>query len=112
MKKIFILLSVVLMGCEKCPDIAGRWVQPVPGMENVAQGFELKESGAAASINMATLVYKTWRRPDCDTIVMTGDSIGNGQTIEFSETYHISMPDNDTLVLTTDDGYGQTFTRE
>lgn len=113
MKKICMLLSVVFMtACDKCPDIAGRWVQPVPGMEDITQGFELQKNGVATSINMETLVYKTWTQTDCNTIVMTGESIGNGQTITFTETYNISMPDKNTLVLGTTNGYSQTYTRE
>jgi len=113
MKKVFLILSVLAVAaCDKCPDITGRWVQPVPGMENMTQGFELRPGGAAESINMATLVYKTWTRSDCGTLVMTGDSIGNGQTIEFTETYNISTPDKNTLVLTLENGYTQTYTRE
>lgn len=113
MKKIFAFLSIALLtACDNCPDIEGRWIQPVPGMENITMGFELQKDGVVTSINMATLAYKTWHRPNCNTIVMTGDSIGNGQTINFTEKYTISMPNNDTLVLTTDNGYSQTYTRE
>ena len=55
---------------------------------------------------MATLAYDTWRR-DGDTIIMTGRSIGNGQTIEFTETYTIEQLTPDTLVLRNGDA---TFT--
>lgn len=113
MKKapLFILFAT-LAACDRCPDITGRWHAPVNGMENMTQGFQLDKNGIAESINMATLVYKTWSRRDCDTLAMTGESIGNGQIIEFTETYHISMPDKNTLILKTKNGYEQKYIRE
>lgn len=113
MNKIILALPVILLtACDKCPDLTGRWHTPVNGMENMTQGFELHKNGVAESINMATLVYETWQQPDCDTLVMTGESIGNGQTIKFTETYNISRPDKNTMVLTRENGYSETYTRE
>lgn len=112
MNRALLFISLMsLAACNQCPDITGRWHTPVNGMENMTQGFQLHPNGAAESINMATLVYKTWSRPDCDTLVMTGTSIGNGQTIEFTETYHVSMRDKNTMILTHENGYTQTYTR-
>ncbi len=85
---------------------------PVPGMENMIQGIELSSNGHAKSINMATLKYDTWHQESCDKISIHGFSIGNGQTIEFVETYTISMPNENTMILTQDNGYKQTYTRK
>ena len=67
-------------------------------MENMTQGFVLNTDGTAQSVNMATLEYETWSR-DGDELVMTGNSIGNGQTIEFTQTYTIESLDDNTLIL-------------
>lgn len=40
--------------------IAGRWVEPSPVDEGSDQGIELEESGAANSINLRTIIYRTW----------------------------------------------------
>ncbi len=113
MKNALLFTSFALLAaCDRCPDITGQWHAPVNGMENITQGFELHKNGSAESINMATLVYEKWSQPDCNTLLMTGKSIGNGQTIDFTETYHISMPDKNTLVLETNSGYEQKYTRE
>lgn len=90
-------------------NILGRWVQPIAGMDGV-QGVEFREDGTAASINMATLVYKTWSM-DGDTLRMTGQSIGNGQTIDFTQNATIEMPNSDSLILTVN-GNSESLTRE
>lgn len=66
------------------PALAGRWLQPVPGMPGAEQGFELLPDGSARSLSMASLVYERWSS-DGRTLVLTGKSIGNRQTIPFEE---------------------------
>ena len=39
-------------------SLVGKWVQPVPGMPQIEQGFILEEGGKASSVNMATLSYE------------------------------------------------------
>ncbi len=114
MKKYFMLLSLLsATACTlHCSDITGQWVMPIPGMENSVQGIDLRPRGVAQSINMATLKYDTWYQESCDKISIHGISIGNGQTIEFTETYLVSMPNKNTLNLTQDNGYTQTYTRK
>ena len=77
-----------LSGCNNTSALIGEWTEPVPGMENMIQGFKLEEGGKASSINMATLKYKTWEQQG-DLLILTGESIGNGQTISFSDTLTI-----------------------
>ena len=99
MKKILsILCAIFLFACNDTPQITGTWTQPVPNMPGMNQGFVLNTDGSAQSVNMATLQYDTWIR-DGDTLTMTGQSIGNGQTIEFTESYTIETLNTDTLVL-------------
>lgn len=78
--------------------LEGSWVEPVPGMEEQTQGFTLNEDGTAVSINMATLQYQEWSASG-DTLVLTGKSIGNGQTIDMADTLLIVNVNADTLVV-------------
>lgn len=89
--------AVVFAACAK-EKIEGTWVQPVPGMENMTQGFVLTGDGKASSVSMATLQYETWQR-DGDRLILTGKSIGNGQTIAFSDTLDIVELTADKLTL-------------
>ena len=76
----------------------GAWVEPVPGMEGQVQGINIEEGGIASSVNMATLVYESWKQ-EGDQLVLTGKSIGNGQTIEFADTMAIKNLTPDSLIL-------------
>ena len=78
--------------------LEGSWVEPVPGMEEQTQGFTLNEDGTAVSINMATLQYQEWSASG-DTLVLTGKSIGNGQTIDMADTLLIVSVSADSLVV-------------
>lgn len=98
MKKLLsVLFALFLVACNN-PDITDTWVQPIPNMPTMTQGFILNPDGTAESVNMATLQYDTWTL-NGNELTMTGRSIGNGQTIEFSETYTIEKLTPDTLVL-------------
>lgn len=98
-KLIFMLITAffILNGCTK-DKIIGTWVQPIPGMENQIQGFTLNKDGSAASVNMHTLSYTNWKQKE-NTLVLIGQSIGNGQTITIKEEFEILQIDNQTLKL-------------
>lgn len=81
--------------------LVGSWVQPIPGMDGV-QGVKINENGVAESINMATLLYKSWAR-NADTLTLVGESIGNGLSFEFNEKWLVSKLTSDSLVLTSVD---------
>lgn len=71
------------------------------------QGFCLWPDGKAESIGMTTLLYEKWKLIDADgagKIVLAGKSIGNGQTIDFSDTLDIISVSKDSLVIG-NDGY-------
>lgn len=89
--------SFVLTACGG-PGVEGKWVEPVPGMEGLMQGVELEADGKASSINMATLQYEKWEM-NGDTLVLTGKSIGNGQTIDFADTLVVEKLTGDALTL-------------
>ena len=52
-----VLGMVALTACNNA-SIEGSWVEPVPGMPGMQQGFVLDGDGSASSINMATLKYR------------------------------------------------------
>lgn len=82
-----IIAAVAFTAC--CGNgIEGRWVEPVPGMENQVQGMNLERGGKASSINMATLQYDRWEKCG-DRLLLSGRSIGNGTTIDFTDTLTI-----------------------
>lgn len=111
MKKLLPIIGLIMLtACNDTPQITGTWTQPVPGMENMTQGFVLNTDGTASSVNMATLAYDTWRH-DGDNLIMTGRSIGNGQIIEFTDVYEIEQLTSNTLVLR-DGDITFTYTRE
>lgn len=80
-------------------EITGNWVEPVPGMPEQFQGMSLMEDGTAQSINMATLQYETWDKIG-NVIFLKGKSLGNGQTIEFTDTLVVASLTADTLKVT------------
>lgn len=93
---VAILASVSLISCQD-DSIQGKWVEPIPGQQGV-QGIELQKDGKATSINMATLKYESWKKQD-NNLILNGQSIGNGQTINFSDTLHIKELTPEKLIL-------------
>lgn len=59
----------------------------------------LTKEGKASSIGMATLQYESWQLLSDGQLVLSGKSIGNGQTISFSDTLAILSLQQDTLTL-------------
>lgn len=89
---------VLLTACGNSENIVGTWVQPVPGLPKLKQGFVLEEGGKASSIDMATLRYETWQQ-EGSLLILSGKSIGNHQIISFSDTLSIEKQTRDSLVL-------------
>jgi len=79
-------------------SLVGAWVQPNPIDAEQVQGFYLYVEGEAGSINMSTLVYEHWSVAD-GVLMLSGKSVGNGQTIDFSETWNIEHLDACELVI-------------
>lgn len=80
------------------PQLWGTWVENVPNMPNLKQGFVLEEDGTAGSVNMATLQYNSWQQ-NGNELILSCKSIGNHQTIDFTNRYKIQKLTEDTLVL-------------
>lgn len=102
-KYLFVLAAFSLAACATQNTITGSWVQPIPGMPNQKQGMMLEERGKASSVNMATLLYESWEKKG-NTLVLNGKSVGNGQTIPFTEKYTIKNLDNKNLTLVSEHG--------
>lgn len=98
LKASAIAFAVIAMSaCCNKTSVIGEWVEPIPGMEGV-QGFKLEEGGKASSINMATLQIESWEQKG-NNLILSGQSIGNGQTIAFSDTLEITRQTSDSLIL-------------
>lgn len=91
------------------PQFLGSWVQPIPGIGG-EQGFTLNADGTASSINMSTLVFKTWAF-DNGQLLLSGESIGNGVTINFTDTVVWKVAPIDTLNIVSG-GYTDSYSRK
>lgn len=111
MKKIYLLFTLffVLTACGKT-EITGSWVQPIPGQESSMQGFKLEKDGKASSINMYTLVYENWEKQG-KYLILSGQSVGNKQTLAFTDTFEIEKLTPDNLVLKRGE-YSASYIRE
>ena len=78
--------------------IESTWVEPIPGMANKYQGFCLESGGKATSVNMATLRYEHWVQKG-RSLILSGKSIGNRQTINFEDSYVIKKLTSRELIL-------------
>ncbi len=83
-------------------ELLGNWIEVMPVNLDITEGITLKEGGEAESIGMATLLYSKWKKEN-DILILWGKSIGNGQTIDFSDTLSIAKITPDSLIL---DKYG------
>lgn len=85
--------------------LIGSWVAPVNGMPDMEEGMKLEKGGAASSINMATLVYESWKTTEKNEsaaenhLILKGKSIGNGVTGDFTDTLKIDKLTADTLII-------------
>ena len=78
--------------------IEGGWVESVPGMETQMQGVNLEKGGKASSVNMATLQYEKWEKKG-NMLILSGKSIGNHETISFTDTLTIEELTENKLTL-------------
>ena len=93
-----ICLSGYSLSCNGQAKIEGTWLEPIPGMENRLQGFKLEDNGKASSVNMATLLYDSWKQ-DGNHLILSGKSIGNGTTFAFTDTLVVDNLTEDSLIL-------------
>ena len=88
-------------------EAVGKWTMPDP----IAPEGVIMVEGAARSINMATLVYTSWElQGEADKILLKGQSLGNGQTIDFTQTGMIAKTADGNYTLTIE-GTGTVYTK-
>lgn len=117
--KTFSLMAAILTlsGCQTSvkidrQDLTGQWIEIMPANPKIRQGVILQDDGTAQSVGMATLQYDSWSLSDSQQLILNGKSIGNGQTLTFSDTLHIVSLNHDTLTLGKGDMYRIHYIRE
>lgn len=105
MKKTMMLAvaACVLASCHTATqkeerEFVGNWLEVMPAGSQFTQGVTLNADGTAASIGMATLKYESWSLAD-GKLVLSGKSIGNGQTLDFSDTLDVVKLTPDSMAL-------------
>lgn len=103
------VVSVLLLSCGSSAThqaLVGNWIEIMPANPEIIQGVTLNADGTASSIGMATLLYEKWKLEDNDnTLILYGKSIGNGQTIDFSDSLDIISVTTDSLMVGKYDSY-------
>lgn len=97
----FLLVVFLLPSCMESKSnkmFTGNWMEVMPANPQIIQGITLRADGSAASIGMMTLQYERWEI-EADQLILFGKSIGNGQTIDFSDTLDIVTVTPDSLIL-------------
>ncbi len=108
---VVMVSSILLSSCSNSnrdiskDNLVGNWIEVMPVNKHIIQGINLNSDGTASSIGMATLLYDSWEQVDKSKIALTGKSIGNRQTINFTDTLDIVSLKNDTLTLGKGDMY-------
>lgn len=114
MKRIFYAAAIMLaVACNAKQDklsLEGKWTEVVPEGAGYVQGMTLNGDGTASSTGMATLKYESWESTE-NILVLNGISIGNGQTIDFSDTLKIIKHTKDSLILERSNGYKNCYYR-
>ena len=93
-------------------DLLGNWTEILPPSSNFVQGMTLAKEGKASSIGMATLQYESWQLLSDEQLVLSGKSIGNGQTIDFADTLDVVSLSGDTLTLGKGEMYRIQYVRQ
>lgn len=83
---------------ESSSELVGNWIEVMYANPQIIQGVTLKADGSANSIGMKTLLYERWQQIG-DTLILSGKSVGNGQTLAFDDTLDIVRLTEDTLVV-------------
>ena len=87
--------------------LTGRWSW---NNDSYGQQITISPRGEASSTGSATLLYERWSL-DGDTLILSGRSLGNGQTIEFVQEWRIARLTADALHLESKDGERLQLTR-
>ncbi|GEP95068.1 lipocalin-like domain-containing protein [Chitinophaga cymbidii] len=94
--------------------LPGRWMQPVPGIDSILQGMDLRKNGKAVSINMHTLLYDKWKLAH-DTLILWSHAEGVENPAPAIDTMLVKTLNDSVLVLfptSAVPGYLEKFTRQ
>lgn len=89
----------------KYNTIVGRWIVQDSDPE---EGFELSTDDSATAIGQAAIEYQTWALSG-NTLTLTGQSIGEDQTVAFTEVLTIKEIDAQHLVLVSSAGAEKSY---
>jgi hypothetical protein len=92
-------------------EVEGKWVHPVAGSEKEKEGFELKADGKASSINMATLIYDSWKL-EGNKLTLQALSKGNGSESKFEDVYTVNKDDKGTISITSTNDATDTYSKQ
>lgn len=93
------LVALSIEGNQTYAEAIGDWTTPDPGNSKQQMGVQLDIEGVASSINMHTLVYKSWQlTQNPGEVILIGESIGSGQTFEFADTARIYKKDGQLMM--------------
>lgn len=102
MKRVVIVgLGAIVASCSarySNESFVGNWIEVMPANPQITQGITIDADGKARSIGMQTLKYEGWEY-DGKNLILQGKSIGNGQTIAFTDTLEVVRLDQDTMSL-------------
>lgn len=117
MKHFFFFIFIILFStsCSSRPDeykelFTGHWLERAEKNRHFSQGISLNPDGTASSIGMATLKYDKWAIKD-KHLILWGKSIGNRQTIDFSEEWLVVEINANLMKLKNAKGYQITYDR-
>ena len=93
------LVAISIKGNQTYAEAIGDWTTPDPINSKQQMGVQLDIDGIASSINMYTLVYRSWQLThNPGEIILIGESIGNGQSFEFADTARIYKKDGQLMM--------------
>ena len=103
MLAIFLIAACSTPAAEDKSVFCRRWIEETAPDSPYVQEITLLPDGTASSIGMATLKYQKWALKN-GRLFLSGKSIGNGQTIDFSDQWQILEITPLTMKLKSADG--------
>lgn len=108
MLAFFAATTIVSCHHNNSQNIEGAWVALSPDSTGTIQGIILEEDGKASSMAPTELQYESWQQ-EGDMLILSGGSIGSGQSVSVIDTFTIVKATDTELVLQND---GMTVTYE
>lgn len=100
----FVFVAVALFAVYGCSDDAAEYIgtwRRIPAGDSIYRGFTLGGNGIAASVNLSTTQYNTWRRKR-DTLWLSGKRFTDTSVVPFTDTFLVKKITHDSLVLLSD----------